>query len=308
MNRKLKNTLMLIVLLLIIVSVGGIYSYVYQKGKIDKRKKRLNELNLNAYNTEELIAQLNNLKARVAELDSILALRKFNIPVDLHQSAFYNFVNKVSFNFAPESFVNIEYKDLIVQENFKYYTYHLTGTAYYNDVYKLIYAIEQSKELKKILSCSFDNLVKVDDDGIPHYLVNFVIDCAVYFSDNDRFASSVSKENRLTPNPLYDIFYPLIRNEIPPNIDNLLDVQSAQLLALIPEGAFLSDSKGTTYLLWEGDKVYLGYLTEIDYDNNIVHFVLNKGGIIEKISLGLDKKIIVNGKEFLKNEQKDITH
>ena len=41
--------------------------------------------------------------------------------------------------------------------------------------------------------------------------------------------------------------------------------------------------------MWEGDQVYLGYLTEIDYDKNEVHFVLNKGGIIEKVTLELDK-------------------
>jgi len=154
----------------------------------------------------------------------------------------------------------------------------------------MIYAIEQSKELKKILSTSFDNFVKVDENGIPQYFVTYNISCAVYYSNNDRYASSILKENRLVPNPIYDVFYPLIRNEIPPNLDGLLDVQSAQLLALIPEGAFLADSKGTTYLLWEGDKVYLGYLTEIDYSNNIVHFVLNKGGIIEKLTLTLEKK------------------
>lgn len=290
MDRKLKNTLILAVLLIIVIVVGSVFTFVFQKGDIDSRKKRLNELNLNAYNTDELIEQLNTLKARAVELDSILALRKFNIPVNLHQSEFYNFVNKISFGFAPDSYVNIEYRDIIVSKHYKHYTYTLSGTAYYNDVYKLIYAIEQSKELKKVLSCSFDNFVKVDDEGIPHYFVTYNIQCAVYHSDNDRYASSVSKENRLSPNPVYDIFYPLIRNEIPPNIDDLLDVQSAQLLALIPEGAFIADSKGTTHLLWEGDKVYLGYLTEIDYDENVVHFVLNKGGIIEKLTLTLDKK------------------
>lgn len=290
MNRKLKNTLILIALLLIIVVAGGLFTFLSQKSDIDVRKKKLNDLNLNAYNTEELIEQLNTLKDRVIELDSILALRKFNIPVDLHQSEFYNFINKVSFNFAPQSFVNIEYQDIIIEKHYKYYTYKLSGTAFFNDVYKMIYAVEQSKELKKITSLGFDNLVKVDKDGIPKYFISYTISCSVYYSDNDQFASSVSKENRLTPNSLYDIFYPLIRNDIPPNFDDLLDVQSAELLALIPEGAFLADSKGTTYLLWEGDKVYLGYLTEIDYDENVVHFVLNKGGIIEKITLSLEKK------------------
>ncbi len=289
MNRKLKNTLILIVLLLIIVVAGTVFTFFSQQSDIDSRKKKLNDLNLNAYNTEELVEQLNTLKFRAIELDSILALRKFNIPVNLHQSEFYNFINRVSFNFAPESFVNIEYNDIVVEQHYKYYTYKLSGTAYFNDVYEMIYAVEQSKELKKITSLSFDNFVQVDDDGIPRYFISYIVNCSVYFSDNDQFASSVSKENRLTPNPLYDIFYPLIRNDIPPNIDDLLDVQSAELLALIPEGAFIADSKGTTYLLWEGDKVYLGYLTEIDYDENVVHFVVNKGGIIEKITLTLEK-------------------
>jgi len=290
MDRKLKNTLVLLALLLIIIVAGSLVTYWWQQSDIDERKKKLNDLSLNAYDSEELLEQLNTLKSRAIELDSILALRKFNIPVNLNQSDFYNFINKVSFNFSPQSYVNIEYRDISNGEHYKYYSYKLSGTAYYNDVYKIIYAIEQSKELKKITSLAFDNFVKVDEDGIPRYFIKYNINCAVYFSDNDQFASSVSKENRLTPNPLYDIFYPLIRNEIKPNIDNLLDVQSAELLALIPEGAFIADSKGTTYLLWEGDAVYLGYLTEIDYDNSVVHFVLNKGGIIEKITLTLDKK------------------
>ena len=93
------------------------------------------------------------------------------------------------------------------------------------------------------------------------------------------------KENNLRANTQYDIFYPLIRDKIPPNIDELLDVQTAQLLALIPDGAFITDGSGRSYVLCEGYKVWLGYLTQIDYNSNQVHFVLNKGGIIEKMTL-----------------------
>lgn len=289
MNRKIINTLALVAILLLIIIGGSIFSFVVQKGKIEEKTKELNSLNANTSNTEELLTKLDNLKSRAAELDSILSLRKFNIPIKLKQSDFYDFVNKISYNFAPDSYVNIEYAELINQQHYNYFTYKLSGTAYFNDVYKLIYAIEQSKSLKKILTCTFTNFVSVDEEGAPHYYVNYTFKVAVYFSENDQYASAVTKENRLVPNPIYDIFYPLIRNEIPPNVDNLLDVQAAQLLALIPEGAFITDSKGVTYLLWEGDQVYLGYLTEIDYDKNEVHFVLNKGGIIEKVTLELDK-------------------
>ena len=96
-------------------------------------------------------------------------------------------------------------------------------------------------------------------------------------------------ENDLRTGPIYDAFYPLIRNEIPPNVDELLDVQGAKLLALIPEGAFIADTHGNTYLVWEGEQVYLGYLTKIDYEENNVSFILNKGGIIERITLELER-------------------
>ncbi|MCZ7602182.1 MAG: hypothetical protein M5R37_04910 [Melioribacteraceae bacterium] len=290
MDRKTKNTILLAVILLVIILIGGVYTFVIQNGKIDDKNEKLKEINLNAYNTDDLIDQLLTLQARAAELDSILSLRKYNVPVVLRQSRFFDFVNNVSFGFSPQSFVNISYKSVESETHFKKFIYAVEGTATFNDLYKLIYAIEQSKELKKVSNVAVSNFVNVDQEGFAHYLVSFKFDASVYFSDNDRFASSTLRENRLTANPLYDVFYPLIRNEIPPNVNNLLDVQTGQLLALIPEGAFVADAKGNTYLLWEGDEVYLGYLTEIDYQNSQVHFILNKGGIIEKVSLSLVEK------------------
>lgn len=290
MDRKTKNTILLAIILFVIILIGGIYTFVVQNGQISDREKKLKEINVNAYDTDDLIEQLLTLQKRAAELDSILSLRKYNVPVELRQSKFFDFVNRISFNFSPHSFVNIEYRTVEKEEHFNKFIYGLNGTATFNDLYKLIYAIEQSKELKKVSNVALTNFVKVDEEGFAHYLVNYKFDTSVYFSDNDRFASSSIKENRLTANPLYDVFYPLIRNEIPPNVDNLLDVQNAQLLALIPEGAFLANANGDTYLLWEGDEVYLGYLTEIDYQNSQVHFIMNKGGIIEKVTLSLVEK------------------
>jgi hypothetical protein len=42
--------------------------------------------------------------------------------------------------------------------------------------------------------------------------------------------------------------------------------------------------------LAEGDEVYLGYLTKINYDKYSCEFLLNKGGILEKITLVLEDK------------------
>jgi len=288
MDRKLKNTLILLAILVAIIIGGSAFTFFYQEGKIEEKKEELESLNLNAYDTKELLAQLNDLNVEVAKLDSILDLRKFNIPVNLTQYDFYNFVVNISSLFSSKSFVNIEFREQLEDEHFRHYEYRLFGTATFNDLYKLIYAIEKSKGLKKIATSNMNNIVEVDEKGRPSYLVGYDMSVSVYFSDNDRYASTEFQENNIVPNRIYDVFFPLIRKEIPPNTDNLLDVQTAQLLALLPEGAFLSGNSDSTYVLNKGDKVYLGYVTDVDHKKNEVKFILNKGGIIEKVSLGIE--------------------
>jgi len=290
MNKKLISTLSVLALLIIILVAGGIYIFVVQRGDLSEREDKLTELNKNVYDPEELNIRYHDLEIRSAELDSILANRKFNIPQNVNSIKFYNFINNIVANFPKETTVNIEYLGQTPDKEFFFHEYKLAGGGNYNDVYKMIYAIEQSKELKKIGKLSFSNLVKTDDE-VPLFLVNFELIAQVYFSSDTRFAPAEFVENNLSTGPIYDAFYPLIRNEIPPNVDNLLDVQGGRLLALIPEGAFVADNKGNTYLVWEGEQVYLGYLTKIDYDNNTVSFILNKGGIIEQVTLQLDRNL-----------------
>lgn len=287
MNRKLKSTLGLIALLILVLVMGGAYILIFQRGDLNEKRSKLEEMKANSYKTSDLEAQYLELQDRASVLDSVLAARKFNIPKDLSSIKFYDFVNDLSNSYSPQTTINIEYADMKPDKNFFYHEYKITGGGDYNDVWHLIYAIEQSKELKKIKTTSLSNLIKTDEEGMPHFLVNFDLDVDAYYSSDSRFATSELVENNLAARSLYDSFYPLIRNEIPPNLDNLLDVQGAKLLALVPEGAFISDSKGNTYLLWEGEQVYLGYLTKIDYERNIVSFILNKGGIIDKIDLQL---------------------
>lgn len=291
MNRKLKSTLGLVGLLIFILAVGGVYIFFFQRGKIKDKSQELKNLRANDYNTEQLTAQFQELVKREKSLDSVLAARRFNIPQNLSSIKFFNFVNQVSTYFSDNTQINVEYVEQKQQNEFFYFEYKITGIGEFNDVHQFIFAIEQSKELKKINNLALTNQLSTDKEGIPKFLVGFSMNVDVYFSSNNRFASSDIKENELSTGQKYNIFYPLIRNEIPPNIDNLLDVQGAKLLALIPEGAFFSDGKGNTYLLWEGEQVYLGYLTKIDYDNNKVTFILNKGGIIEKVDLSLEKEV-----------------
>lgn len=291
MNKKIRSTLGLVALLVLILIAGGAYIFFIQGNKLDEKREKLKELNANSYDPEELRLRFEDLVVRSAELDSILANRKYNIPQNLSSIKFYNFVNNLTSGYSEAAKIDIEFLEQKEDKEFYFYEYKLTGSGYFNEVYNLINSIEESKELKKINTVTLSNLVETDEEGIPEFLVAFTLNAQVYFSSDNRFAPAVSKENNLSTGILYDAFYPLVRNEIPPNIDGLLDVQGAKLLAIIPEGAFLADNSGNTYLLWEGEQVYLGYLTKIDYKNSSASFILNKGGIIEKINLTLQQGV-----------------
>lgn len=289
MNKKLRSTLVLLAFLLIILIAGGSYLYFVQSKDLNEKRDKLKELQAKALDPQELFAQYQGLLVESNRLDSILANREFNIPQNLSSIKFYNFVNNITNGFSDKAQVNIEFLEQKQEKEFFYHEYKLTGFGYFNEVYNLIFAIEHSKELKKVTNISLGNLVQTKTDEVPIYLVSFTLNAKAYFSTDNRFAPATFVENNLGAPTLYDAFYPLIRNEIPPNVDELLDVQGATLLALIPEGAFIADSKGNTYLIWEGEQVYLGYLTKIDYQNSRVSFILNKGGIIEKMDLELDR-------------------
>jgi len=289
MNRKIKSTLGLVVLLIFILLAGGIYMFVIQHDQIKDKHTQLAKLEANHYDTDQLNHALKKATVKADVIDSILASRKFNVPQNLSSINFFNFVNKISAGFSENTKINIEYAGIHTAKEFYYYEYKISGIGTFNNLFQLVYAIEHSKELKKVSTITLTNLITTDKDGMPQFLISFNLNAYIYYANNDRFSTKNFVENNLNTKSVYDLFYPLIRNDIPPNVNNLLNVQGAKLLALIPEGAFLADSKGNTYLLWEGQQVYLGYLTKIDYEHNTVNFILNKGGIIEKISLSLQK-------------------
>ncbi|NCQ18399.1 MAG: hypothetical protein COZ80_03575 [Ignavibacteria bacterium CG_4_8_14_3_um_filter_37_9] len=291
MNRKTKNTLALLGVLILLVALGLGYIYVFQKPSLKTKTAELTSLKALSYDPNELNKQLKEKMRKALKLDSILSARKFNIPKDLSSLKFYDFLNQLSTRLSEKAKFNIEYVGQKTDKEFLFFDFRVSGYGSYNDLYQLIYGIEESKELKKITKLNLSNYILAPENEEPEFLINYTMNVAVYFSANDRYATSTYSENNLRAPRVYDIFYPLIRTEIPPNIRSLLDVQGAKLLALVPDGAFLADVRGNSFLLIEGDEVYLGYLTTIDYKWKKVTFVLNKGGVVETVVLSLDRSL-----------------
>lgn len=296
MKKRNKSLILLIIIFVLITAAGSIYTLGIQQKDLDIQEQKLVKLRANYSSLETLQFQLKQAEEKVAVIDSLLFSGKFTIPKNLSQSNFFNFVDSYSGDYSLYTFTNTQYVNQGEENGFKFYNYKISGNGAFDNVYGLIYAIEHSKELKKIESANVSATTSVDQKGIPHYLVKFELEVKVYYSSSDRYAAVNYSENNLRTGDLYDAFYPLVRNEIRPNVNNLPDIQDATLISLVPQGAFIADSKGHTLLLKKGDPVYLGYLTDINYENESVTFVLNKGGILEYQTLKIGKKNQEEGK------------
>lgn len=290
MKRKNKTLIVLASIFVAITGVGAVYSWVVQGKELKMKDRQLEDMRADYANIEALDFQLKKLESRALIVDSLLFSGVYTIPQNLRQSAFYKFIDTYSGDRELYTFTNTEYLTRGVDSGFYYYAYKVSGHGTFDDVYGLVYAIEHSKELKKIQSADISALTNVESKGTPRYLVKFSFEVRAYFAGSDQYAALTSKENDLARGSMHNAFYPLVRNEIKSNKGNLPDVQNATLLSLVPQGAFVVDGKGNTLLLKKGDLVYLGYLDDIDYENETVTFVLNKGGIIENLSLEIGKK------------------
>jgi len=297
MSNTTRNLIILILLFLFIVAVGGYYVLIFQPKLHRTKVDELNALNQKYLDVKALTVIYDSLQRESEKVDSILFHRAKAIPFRESITDTYNDILDITKNFSRYTRVNIEYDrtEKIGVASVDHFT--ITGQGEFKDVFRLIYEMEKSKKLYKISSLKLRNATLTTGKGEILYQVEFEIKLESYFTDDKNLALNYEDTRPALFNYVSDVFYPLIQPEIPPNYDALLEVDGATLLAMIPDGVFIMDKNGNSYTLTEGDPVYLGYLTRIDYDRQQCEFLLNKGGIIEKVVLKLKS---TNPKEFKK--------
>ncbi|MCK5456077.1 MAG: hypothetical protein KAI45_03055 [Melioribacteraceae bacterium] len=165
MNQKIKNSIIIAISFTLIA--GGTLAYIFtvQKDKLDERNVKLKELKATYSSMETLLEQLYTAEQKVTVIDSALSQRKFIIPQNLPQEKFYEFVDDNFTDSPVYKFVSIDFKGEVQEDKVKYYNYKVDGVGSFSGVYRLFYAIEHSKELKKIESGEVSGNTAVDTRG-----------------------------------------------------------------------------------------------------------------------------------------------
>jgi hypothetical protein len=281
----LRNTIVLAVLLILILVIGFYFRSGVLPKKIDRIDKEIKTIDVELQNTPDLINQYNTLSQQLVSTKQKWESRNKDIPPMDITGQTYDYLNR-TIDKSGEVKLDMLYQGMQNFQNYGFNTYNLKGEAPFENLYRFIWYVENSRLLYKIRALNLRGLeLKEQETGETKLLVTYEMVLDAFFSTIPELYSSAG-ERKLVPTFLMsDPFEPLILRDLPPNTDNLVEVERSDLKAVVPGKAFLVDQGNKMRTLSEGDEVYLGYVTKIDPVAGRMECTLNKGGIIEKFEL-----------------------
>ncbi|MBI4534695.1 MAG: hypothetical protein HY708_00355 [Ignavibacteriae bacterium] len=285
MSYKLRNSIALGVILVLILGVGIYIRAFSLPGKLSKIEVEIKRIDEELQNTPSLINQFNDLSVLLDDTKKRWESRYKEIPpADITAQTYAYFSGLM--DLSGDVKLDLIYNGVQQKGNYGYNIYDLKGEARFADFYRFIWYLENGRRLYKIQSLNLKGLEVAETEKEPgHILVTYQMTLYAYFSSMPELATP-GGERPIAPNYLAkDPFGPVITTGIPPNLRSLVEVERSDLKAVIPGKAFLVDQNNVFKTLQEGDEVYLGYVTKIVPEEGRIECTLNKGGIIEKVEL-----------------------
>jgi Tfp pilus assembly protein PilO len=281
----LRNSLILIGLLVVVLAVGFYWVGVRQVAQVEaltatqeQVQGQLNDIHsvISIYDTTQ--AQLNSLKARSQARNQIVP------PADTPAQTLAYLHELLALPGASVKF-DFLYKGREDAAEYSMNQYALEGEGRFENLYAFTWHLEHGRRFYGVDHIEVE-YVELEAEETGQNWVDFKLVFRSYFEPQSQVEELSPSKGTLRPDVLVrNPFRPLITQTIPPNLLGLFEVSGARLGGVTHDLAYLIDSRGQTYLLREGDRVYLGRLSKIDIVHNRVEFRLNLGGISERVVL-----------------------
>jgi len=283
MSYAIRNTIILLVVLFTIIGSGYSYIHFVQKSEIEELNKKVSELQQDYNQKSEIAAQLPVIQnqydaAREFVENFDKALFSSNNPDDV-----YAFLIELSPGIDNPEF-DFVFNDSTINEKYGVINASINGSGNYISAFNFINRIENSQAVQKINNINITPVGEVNN----YSRVTFNFNLSSFY---DR-TSTLEKTGFFTylrpvdnfSNP----FFPLIR-DIPPNEDNLTNVENSRLVGITAKSVYLINQNGRMVQLNINDPVFLGNLERIDLRAGQAIFRLNKGGIVEMVTLEVER-------------------
>jgi Tfp pilus assembly protein PilO len=287
MPYKTRNTLILLGFLIIILAVGAyfiVYSYPKKLKQVKEETQRVNQ-QINAMSGLQI--ELYNLQKQIKEEQEKLAQLDKQILPDVTPAMTYSYLNSI-LGYAGFVKFDMLYIGSRKAQKYAYNIYDIKGEASFDNIYKFIWYLEKGPQIYRISRFDLRGVETRDEETKRFQIVvPFQMEIHALYADVKDLPPIKKTLVDVKVEEVKNPFVPYVYRELPPNTRGLLEVERADLKAIIPGRAFVSDHTGKIHVLKEGDEVYLGYVTKIDVEKNQVEFTLNKAGIVEKFVLKL---------------------
>ncbi len=296
MKKSVLNTFLLVTLTLLISGAGYFYTEVEQPKELQLIEDQHKEAQLRHAEVEEL------LKAEAVTLEQAdLAIRKWNsrykvIPESIDSPDIIQYLE--GFTRGGFEQINTNLKSVNHSKELNYYTFAVNGTAYFRNLHNFVWHLENNRDFYHVRDVKIHHETVTDenpDTGLPRQfdMVDFSMEVDAFFSGAEGL-NPPSDELAEIPTallpiryPAHNSFFPIIRTDLPLNDRNLLEVEDAQLVAIVGSSATFRDEDGNDHRVRIGDEVYLGQVSRIDPAKAIVEVTLNKGGVRKVVEFPL---------------------
>ena len=281
MSYAIRNTLILLFFFILLAGGGISYIYFVQNSQIEELEEDL-AANRAEYNELSAIADTYPFVQQAVESAEEFIENYDKSLFPNHQpDQIYKFLSEINFTWPRVEF-NFTFTDSSNVEQYGIITSSVSGLGSYRAIYDFINHIENSMPVQKIRNLQISPINQVGEYGNANFSfdIDSYYDRSNYFDTEEEDLFMAMREPGLFHNP----FFPLIR-DIEPNENNLTNVENSRLIGLSNSRIFLRNQQGELVNLVQGDPVYLGSLVSINVQAGTATFRLNKGGIIEDVTL-----------------------
>lgn len=295
MSNDILNTLILSALLAVAGGGGYYVTQRQQPAELDRIQTDIEALESREAEVETLIAQ----EATASE-EAAATLARWNtrykiLPGELSSSDVVAYLNALSGRGFQR--FDLSLTGVTTGATASYYTYQVTGEAYFESLYAFIWHIENSRGLYRIRDLSIKKNVSAvgASEGVPGrqvILAEFAFAVDAYYSTNRDISAP---DSAIVPPPeafparraAINPFFPFILETLPANTDDLVDPEQDPLVSVIG-GTAVFERGGQLRELRAGDRVYLGRVSDVDPTRARVTVDFNRGGIRERVELDLE--------------------
>jgi hypothetical protein len=282
---KLRNTLALAAVWLVITLLGSFLWAIWQPRQINKIDKEIKAINKQLEDLPGLTDDVQRLTAQFQDIKRRYDSRSKEIPQFDISSQTYGYMSQ---GIDEAGFLKFDMKFMGTSEkaSWGYNSYKLDqGEAQFENLFKFVYFLENGRRLYKIASMRLEQKEAIDPetkDVIKWIAFDMEIHAFFVRKVPELGTSLAAQSLTLIPSP-YDPFHNIITqtlaSETPPG-----EINADQVLvkAVLPGKAFVL-SDGTLMVLHLGDKVWRGNVTRVNPAESAVEFTLDEGGVVRKL-------------------------